>query len=465
MTEGRVPLPEGFGIGLDSSTRTFDGGSVFLGGAPLRVLRLTTRGRDAWHSLAAGPVHGRATGLLARRLVDAGLAHPRPPGGECPPVTVVIPVRDNPCDLERCLAALDRDLPVLVVDDGSADPGAVAGVCARYAVRVVRRAVPGGPAAARNAGLASVRTDLVAFLDSDCVPSPGWVAGLAGHFADPRVGACAPRVVGRARSHPYGPEVTSPLDMGRREAKVVPMGPVPYVPTAALVVRRVALDAGFDEALRYGEDVDRVWRLIDAGWAVRYDPRVRVDHLEPRSERTALVRRFRYGTSAAPLSNRHPGRLAPAVLQPWSAAAMALLAARRPAAAAAVTATVTGTLVATLVRAGVPLRTAILVALSAVSQTVVGLGRAGIQLALPLLVLAATRGGSCRALALALLLAPPMVEATRAHRAPTAFSYVLGQAAYGLGVWRGCIRERTLAPVLPRIVRATLPRDRVREPM
>ena len=49
------------------------------------------------------------------------------------------------------------------------------------------------------------------------------------------------------------------------------MTKVSYVPTAALLVRRAALDsvtpgggAVFDPALRYGEDVDLVWRLHDA---------------------------------------------------------------------------------------------------------------------------------------------------------------------------------------------------------
>ena len=46
------------------------------------------------------------------------------------------------------------------------------------------------------------------------------------------------------------------------------------MPTAALVVRRAVLEDGLDTALRYGEDVDLVWRLHDAGWRVRYDPAV-----------------------------------------------------------------------------------------------------------------------------------------------------------------------------------------------
>ena len=102
-------------------------------------------------------------------------------------VTVVVPVRDRPAELARLLAALradpaTRDLPVVVVDDGSAEPVVAAGA------RVVRHATARGPAAARNAGLRLADTGAVAFLDSDCVPRPGWLEALLPHLADPAPG-------------------------------------------------------------------------------------------------------------------------------------------------------------------------------------------------------------------------------------------------------------------------------------
>ena len=64
---------------------------------------------------------------------------------------------------------------VIVVDDDSRDPAAIARVASGAGARVLRREVNGGPGAARNTGLASADTPLIAFLDSDCVPGPaGW---------------------------------------------------------------------------------------------------------------------------------------------------------------------------------------------------------------------------------------------------------------------------------------------------
>ncbi|MCU1656575.1 MAG: glycosyl transferase family 2, partial [Pseudonocardiales bacterium] len=189
------PLPAGFRVTVDDDTKQPDE-STLVGGSPLRVMRLSAAGRRAWAELQTGPATSLAARTLARRLTDAGLVQPRPPAASEPAdVTIVIPVRDRPVLLDRCLAALGRAHPVVVVDDGSCEPQAVAGVAAAHAATLLRRTENGGPAAARNTALARVSSALVAFVDSDCVPPEGWIEQLATHFADPLVGAVAPRVV------------------------------------------------------------------------------------------------------------------------------------------------------------------------------------------------------------------------------------------------------------------------------
>src|SRR5215469_18960768 len=139
-----LPLPTGFTVEMDPDTKQLSDGSLF-GGSPARVLRLTAAGDRALAELRAGPVRSARAGVLARRLTDAGLAHPVPPSGgrptgrAAPSVTVIIPVRDRTAMLDRCLAALGRAYPVVVVDDGSADPRSVAAVVARHGATLLRR--------------------------------------------------------------------------------------------------------------------------------------------------------------------------------------------------------------------------------------------------------------------------------------------------------------------------------------
>ena len=79
------PLPADFGLALDPSVRR-PRPEVLVGGFPVRVLRLRPAGVrrvDAWSARRAGRPRPRAQ-ALARRLLDAGLAHPRPPAGAGP---------------------------------------------------------------------------------------------------------------------------------------------------------------------------------------------------------------------------------------------------------------------------------------------------------------------------------------------------------------------------------------------
>ena len=463
-------LPAGFGVALDPGTKLLDPVTLF-GGAPARALRLSGAGRTALAELRAGPVRSAAAGLLARKLTDAGLAHPRPPElASRPDVTVLIPVRDRAVLLDRCLSALGCGYPVMVVDDGSQDPGAVADVAAAHGAALVRRPVNGGPGAARNTGLPGVTTELVAFLDSDCVPGPGWIERLAAHLADPAVAAAAPRMVAAPAGRGWADRYTTAaccLDLGDAEARVVPGTRVAYVPTAALVARRAALvpaagpGGAFDPALRWGEDVDLVWRLHDAGWRIRYDPAVRVSHHEPRGWAALLTRRFRYGTSAAPLAARHPGQVPPLVLHPWPALTVAGLLAGCPGVAGLGFAGSVLAMRATLHRAGLPARGVLPAMLTATRQTWLGVGRYACQYGAPVLAAGLVAPGGTgrarrwarRAAAGSLLLGPPLTAWSARRRSLDPVRYVLGHlaedVAYGTGVWAGVLRARSTAPVRP----------------
>ena len=380
-------------------------------------------------------------------------------------VTIVIPVRDRAALLDRCLAALDGPYPVVVVDDGSRAPDAVAAVAAAHGATLVRRPANGGPSAARNTGLDHVTTELVAFVDSDCVPSPGWIDRLAGHFADPVVAAVAPRIIALAGPTIAGryARVAGSLDMGGQPARVAPNTRVSYVPTAALIARRRALFAVarqtgvFDPAMPVGEDVDLVWRLHAGGWRIRYDPAVRVSHHEPTTWPALLGRRLRYGTSAAPLAERHPRNIPPLVLDPWPAMTVAALLTRRPVAAVAAFALSVLTTSRTLRAHDLPTAGALRVNAVNAAKTWLGAGRYATQYATPLLLALMLPGGRARwgrrAAVASLLVGPPL--AAWATRRPAvdpvrfAAAALADDIAYGAGVWAGCVKHRTTTPLRP----------------
>jgi len=340
---GSAGLPAGRAVALDERVRIWRDASVVLGGAPWGILRIAA---------AARPFVGRlkdagAAGLvpspgLERAVVDMllprGIVHPLPTHDHQldSGVEVVVPAYERPELLDTCLTALRADSPqmlIIVVDDASPS-AAVSAVARAHGATLIRHPVNRGPAAARNTGLDAVTAPIVAFVDADCSVTPGWLDPLVAHFDDPRVAAVAPRIRPRSKSSNALPRyefTRSALDMGPRPELVAPGAPLGYLPSATLLIRRKALGSlVFDEDLRFGEDVDLVWRLSDAGWMVRYEPTSIVTH-EIRPKLFDWARRhFDYGSSAAPLDVRHPRRLAPARWSVWNLAVGLIVLARRP---------------------------------------------------------------------------------------------------------------------------------------
>jgi mycofactocin glycosyltransferase len=471
--------PAGMRLRADSGTRLVARGTVLVGGSPVRVLRLRPAGARAVEGWLSGTPVGDspAARKLARRLLDAGIAHPdwgaRAAAGGSPgaeDVTVVIPVRDRHAELRRCLDGL-RGLPhVVVVDDCSADPEAIAAICAEHGARVVRRAVNGGPGAARNSGLAVASTALVAFLDSDCVPRPGWLDGLLPHFGDQAVGAVAPRIVPHEQGTTWLGRyegASSTLDMGSRPSIVRPGARVPYVPGAALVMRKAAAGAGFAAGMYVGEDVDFVWRMAAAGWRVRYEPAAVMGHDHRVRFRAWFGRRRDYGTSAAALEQRHPGIVRPMYASWWTVGAWAAALSGQPGVAVTLTGTATALLARRLSRvtgerwplpaawprAGSAWGLAVRLAGGGTLAAGRPLGSALSRTWWPVAIPAAVAIPRLRLPVAALILAPPLLDWADRRPPLDPARYIaarlLDDAAYSLGVWQGCLSRRTIRPLLP----------------
>jgi mycofactocin glycosyltransferase len=449
-------------VELDPGARLHSGpaGALLVGGQPLRVLRLNPAGARVvarWRAGGGTPT-GPAETALAARLHACGLAVVR---SDTSPfavadVTVVVPVRDRADALDRCLAGIGDDVTVLVVDDGSADPAALAEVAAEHGARVLARPVNGGPAAARNTGLRAVTTPLVAFVDSDCVLPPRWLEDLLPVLAD-GTAVVGPRVVGVGGPGPLArfERTSGPLDLGPAAGPVGAGTRVGYLPAAVLLCRRDALGAGFDETMRVGEDVDLVWRVAEQGGTVRYEPRVVVEHETRTGFADWLSQRAGYGRGGAPLAARHPGRLAPVVVSRWSIPALACLAARRPGWAAACTA-LTAVGLWTRLPDG-PGRAAESVRLTSqgLGWTVLGLAEAAARPWLPAMLAASTVSRTARR-ATAAAVAIRLARTRRGrnpdlHPATWAALRVADDLAYGTGVWAGVLRDRRPGPVLPKI--------------
>ncbi len=440
---------------------TFLDRDLLSGGSPWRLLRLPGGSRVVAERWRGASEVGAGEERFARTLLQQGLLHPvPPPRADVDLVDVVIPVRDDVDGLARLLADLSG-WHVTVVDDGSVDPGSVEECALRFGASPVRLSQNRGPGSARNAGVSATSRPLLWFLDVDVgLDSPLDVLGhLQPHFADPLMGAIAPRVRGGG-----GPSVRdrfelrfSPLDMGARSGLVVAGGPVAYVPSACLLVRREAFGEGFDESLRTGEDVDLVWRLHDRGWLVRYDADTVVAHRARATWPRWWNQRVGYGASTAELAKRHGARMAPLRVDGWTLAAWSAVLWGKP---------IVGARVARVAHERLRRRLASTtdepgkVAGALVGRGMVGAGgplaRAVVRTyGVPLLMVALHPRMRRRALALFAAGTTWRWRSTRLRITDIPLA-VGDDLAYGFGVFWGAWRSKTLGALRPHVTKSTL---------
>lgn len=176
--------------------------------------------------------------------------------------SVIIPVRNGTNYLveavESALAQLDSTDEVLVVwDESDDDTASLVQTFKDARVHVIEG--PGhGVSGGRNTGLAAATGDFIAFLDHDDLwPAERHRRMMQLMLDDPRLGAVFGRM--RIRLDPGATPWQWILDLDGRHV------PGPNLGTGLFRACSLRLIDGFDESLRFGEDVDYFFRLQETG--------------------------------------------------------------------------------------------------------------------------------------------------------------------------------------------------------
>jgi glycosyltransferase involved in cell wall biosynthesis len=233
-----------------------------------------------------------------------------------PTISVIVPTRDRPASLARCLAAIGRqtvraELDVVVVDDGSRDG---------ERVRAVVAALPGarlvsggarGPAAARNAGARAARRDVICFTDDDCEPEPEWAQALSA-----RVEKGAAAVAGRTVNPEPEDRVAAASELIAAQLSEFSFrsGRTPFAASNNLACTPQVIQAiPFDEAYPTpgGEDRDWCVRVAQAGFELAREPNAVVAHRQDLDLPGFWRRNARFGHAARRFATTHGRGLTP----------------------------------------------------------------------------------------------------------------------------------------------------------
>jgi len=231
-------------------------------------------------------------------------------------ISVVIPARNSERFIAQTLTAIYKGtrLPeeVIVVDGCSTDR--TRAISQAHGATVVEN-VKMHAASARRIGVEAANSSIVAFTDSDCIPASDWVKCIAHAFEiDGELDGIGGRVTltsPRTRVQAFSAHVFESIKSFPREPVQITTKGVSGLSFAgancAFRKEKIIAVGNFrDQFGKAAEETDLLWRLVDHGAKLIFDPDLQVEHLGyPDTVRRLIRVSFRYGTGSTLLTKYH----------------------------------------------------------------------------------------------------------------------------------------------------------------
>jgi GT2 family glycosyltransferase len=243
-----------------------------------------------------------------------------------PFISIIVPTYNRPDALVDCVRSvaqltypLDR-FELLIVDDGSSTPpgGRVKQSAGPTTVRWLSQP-HGGPARARNLGASQARGGVLVFVDDDCRVPPDFLCRVSAHIrAAPNTGIGGQTI--NVLDNVYSTASQVHVEYLYRHYNAAP-GRARFFSSnnLALPAEEFRRIGGFDDRFMTGEDRELCDRWLNAGFALKYCPDVRVYHAHDLSLRSFWSQHFNYGRGAFRFRQRRAERLQSRItLESWA---------------------------------------------------------------------------------------------------------------------------------------------------
>ncbi|NPD82862.1 glycosyltransferase [Prevotella sp. PINT] len=243
--------------------------------------------------------------------------------------SVIVPVYNRPDEVEELLASLARqsmkDFEVIIVEDGSAVP--CEDVCRKYAGRLdihYYSKKNSGPGQSRNYGADRASGAFLLILDSDVVLPDGYMEAVDNELYG---GACGASSVRQSPSCDAfgGPDAAH--ESFTPTQKAISYSMTSFFTTGGIRGGKTKLDKFFPRSfnmgirrevyqklggfskMRFGEDIDFSYRIVEAGYKTRLFPTAWVWHKRRTDYRKFWRQVYNSGIARINLEKRHPGTM------------------------------------------------------------------------------------------------------------------------------------------------------------
>ena len=231
--------------------------------------------------------------------------------------SIIVPVYNRPDEVDELLQSLTeqelKDFEVVIVEDGSQKP--CKDVCDKFAdILDLHYYVKenGGPGQARNYGAERARGEWLIILDSDVVLPKGYLKAVEDSLSEESAAFGGPDA-----SHPSFTPVQKAISYSMTsffttggirggKAKLDKFYPRSF----NMGIRRdVYLQLGGFSKMRFGEDIDFSYRIVEAGYRPQLFPDAWVWHKRRTDFRKFFRQVYNSGIARINLEKRHPGTL------------------------------------------------------------------------------------------------------------------------------------------------------------
>lgn len=226
--------------------------------------------------------------------------------------SIIIPMYNAEKHIEELLEALTKQssflLEVIIVDDGSTDNSFKIAIKTRinFPLKIIKQENQ-GPATARNMGIKEAKSDIIIFLDSDCIPTKNFVKNILKPFKNPEISGVQGEYITKNFNNLIARYVGYEIEYRHRNMK----GKIDHIATYACAYRKKDLGEGFltDFKEPNMEDIELSYRLSEQGKKLVFQSLAKVKHPHPENIFKYLKQQFKRGYWRVLGHYKHPKKL------------------------------------------------------------------------------------------------------------------------------------------------------------
>lgn len=227
-----------------------------------------------------------------------------------PSVSVIVPAYNAQDTIFGVIGKIlsqpyEGEWELIIVDDGSTDRTPEK-VQAHSRARYIRQD-NAGPASARNRGASAARGEILLFTDSDCYPCAAWIKRMVSGFTSEKIGVVSGSYDIANPGAPLSRAIHA--EILYRHRHLMPEFPRVFG-SYNFAVRRDVFEraGGFNENYRHasGEDNDLSYKILSAGYRIRFLQDALVAHVHQEDIRKYLKEQFRHGFWRMKIYADHP---------------------------------------------------------------------------------------------------------------------------------------------------------------